>query len=149
MDWRGQKASWFGALDAAGILVEAKQVTRAALPAWLATRLKAQEQSADDQPFTFIADKVEGNLLAAYQEVQKTRAPVSCRETVLGAGQGSGARRRALRCLQPRRRYCCPATPHISCAFSKACRVEGPLCLPCIVGDDRRSTGAARAWLLR
>ena len=71
MDWRGQKASWFGALDASGILVEAKQVTRAALPAWLATRLKAQEQSADDPTLTFIADKVEGNLMAAYQEVQK------------------------------------------------------------------------------
>ena len=71
MDWRGQKASWFGALDAAGTLVEAKQVARAALPAWLATRLKAQDQSADEQTLTFIANKVEGNLLAAYQEVQK------------------------------------------------------------------------------
>jgi DNA polymerase-3 subunit delta len=71
IDWRGQKAAWFGALDAAGVLVEAKQVARAALPAWLAGRLKSQAQTADDATLAFIADKVEGNLLAAYQEVQK------------------------------------------------------------------------------
>lgn len=71
IDWRAQKGAWFGALDAAGILVEAKQVTRDALPAWLAGRLQAQEQHADEETLAFIADKVEGNLLAGYQEVQK------------------------------------------------------------------------------
>ena len=71
IDWRGQKASWFEALAAAGIIVEAKQVARSALPAWLAGRFKAQEQHADAETLEFIADKVEGNLLAAYQEVQK------------------------------------------------------------------------------
>ncbi len=71
IDWRGQKASWFGALAAAGVMVEAKQVARSALPAWLAGRLKAQEQHADEETLEFIADRVEGNLLAAYQEVQK------------------------------------------------------------------------------
>jgi len=71
IDWRGQKASWFEALDAAGVTVEAKQVARSALPAWLAGRLKVQEQHADEETLEFIADKVEGNLLAAYQEVQK------------------------------------------------------------------------------
>lgn len=71
VDWRAQKGAWFGALDAAGVLVEAAQVKRDKLPAWLASRLKAQDQSADAQTLEFIADKVEGNLLAAYQEVQK------------------------------------------------------------------------------
>jgi len=71
LDWRAQKASWFEALDAAGVAVEAKQVTRAALPAWLAGRLRDQQQSADDETLDFITDRVEGNLLAAYQEVQK------------------------------------------------------------------------------
>jgi DNA polymerase-3 subunit delta len=41
------------------------------LPAWLAGRLQAQGQRADEETLEFIADKVEGNLLAAYQEVQK------------------------------------------------------------------------------
>ena len=71
IDWRAQKGAWFGALDAAGVMVEAAQVKRDKLPAWLAVRLKAQEQSADRETLEFIADKVEGNLLAAYQEVQK------------------------------------------------------------------------------
>lgn len=71
IDWRAQKGAWFGALDAAGVMVEAKQVTRSELPAWLAGRLKAQNQQADDDTLAFIADKVEGNLLAGFQEVQK------------------------------------------------------------------------------
>ena len=71
IDWRAQKASWFGTLAAAGVMVEAKQVARSALPAWLAGRLKTQEQHADEETLEFIADRVEGNLLAAYQEVRK------------------------------------------------------------------------------
>ena len=71
IDWRAQKGAWFGALDAAGVMVEAKQVARDALPAWLAARLQAQGQHAAEETLAFIADKVEGNLLAAYQEVQK------------------------------------------------------------------------------
>ena len=46
-------------------------VTRKALPQWLAGRLKAQKQDADAETLEFIADRVEGNLMAAYQEVQK------------------------------------------------------------------------------
>ncbi|HUO43689.1 MAG TPA: DNA polymerase III subunit delta [Burkholderiales bacterium] len=71
LDWRAQKASWLEALEAAGVVVEAKQIERAQLPAWLAGRLREQQQSADDETLAFIADRVEGNLLAAYQEVQK------------------------------------------------------------------------------
>lgn len=71
VDWRGQKAAWFGALAAAGVMVEAKQVVRSALPAWLAERLKTQQQHADEDTLEFIADRVEGNLLAAHQEVRK------------------------------------------------------------------------------
>lgn len=71
IEWKSQKASWFQALEAAGVMVEAREVSRSALPAWLAGRLKAQGQHADDTTLEFIADRVEGNLLAAYQEVQK------------------------------------------------------------------------------
>jgi len=71
VDWRAQKSSWFEALDAAGVLVEARTVTRKALPEWLAGRLKLQNQDADAETLAFIADRVEGNLMAAYQEVQK------------------------------------------------------------------------------
>jgi DNA polymerase III subunit delta len=71
VDWRAQKAGWFEALDRAGVLVEAKPVARKALPEWIAGRLKAQGQDADRETLDFIADRGEGNLLAAHQEVQK------------------------------------------------------------------------------
>lgn len=71
LDWRGQKATWFEALERAGTAVEAKTVTRKALPQWIAGRLKEQQQEADAATLDFIADRVEGNLMAAHQEVQK------------------------------------------------------------------------------
>ena len=71
IDWRSQKSAWFEALAATGVCVEARVVARKALPQWLAGRLKAQKQDADAETLEFIADRVEGNLMAAYQEVQK------------------------------------------------------------------------------
>jgi DNA polymerase-3 subunit delta len=71
IDWRSQKSGWFEALDRAGVLVEAKPVARKQLPEWIAGRLRAQRQEADPETLDFIADRVEGNLLAARQEVQK------------------------------------------------------------------------------
>ncbi|MCW5605399.1 MAG: DNA polymerase III subunit delta [Burkholderiales bacterium] len=71
IDWRAQKSGGFDALDRAGIAVEAKVVPRKALPQWIQGRLKMQDQQADAATLDFIADRVEGNLLAAYQEVQK------------------------------------------------------------------------------
>jgi DNA polymerase-3 subunit delta len=71
LDWRAQKSAWFESLEDKGVCVEARVVTRKALPQWLAGRLKAQKQDADPETLEFIADRVEGNLMAAYQEVQK------------------------------------------------------------------------------
>lgn len=71
LDWRAQKAGWFEALDRAGVVVEARPVARKALPEWLAGRLRAQNQEAERETLEFIAERVEGNLLAAHQEVQK------------------------------------------------------------------------------
>lgn len=71
VDWRVLKTAWFEALDRAGIAVEAKPVPRKALPQWLAGRLQAQGQEVDSETLDFMADRVEGNLMAAYQEVQK------------------------------------------------------------------------------
>ncbi len=69
---REQKTSaWFTALDAAGVTIEAPLVDRARLPSWIGERLALQGQSADAETLAFLADRVEGNLLAAHQEVQK------------------------------------------------------------------------------
>jgi DNA polymerase-3 subunit delta len=71
MDRAGQASKWFQALDACGTTVEARPVTRDQLPRWLRSRLAAQKQDADTDVLEFLASRVEGNLLAAHQEIQK------------------------------------------------------------------------------
>jgi len=71
LEWQQQKSNWFNALDAAGVLVEAKPVSRDELPQWLAERLSRQGQKASVETLEWLADRVEGNLLAAKQEVEK------------------------------------------------------------------------------
>ncbi|MFX7739644.1 hypothetical protein ABTJ99_19595, partial [Acinetobacter baumannii] len=64
-------AAWVGALQQAAVYIDIPLVERAPLPAWIGNRLAAQQQSADRACLDFIADRVEGNLLAAHQEIQK------------------------------------------------------------------------------
>ena len=71
LDRAGQSSAWFSALSAAGVVVDVFPVERARLPAWIAERLARQGQRAPREVLEFLADRVEGNLLAAFQEVQK------------------------------------------------------------------------------
>lgn len=71
LDWATQKAAWVGSLQQAAVYIDIPLVERAALPNWIAQRLSSQGQSVDRQSLDFIADRVEGNLLAAHQEIQK------------------------------------------------------------------------------
>ena len=52
-------------------MVELNEVAPAELPQWIAKRLATQNQSADANTLAFMAHQVEGNLLAAHQEIQK------------------------------------------------------------------------------
>lgn len=71
LDWQTAKASWVTTLQQAAVYIEIPNIERAQLPGWIGMRLSAQGQSADRQSLDFIADRVEGNLLAAHQEIQK------------------------------------------------------------------------------
>ncbi len=71
VDWRDEKAAWMSALAAAGVVVKLIPPLVADLPAWIAGRLRRQEQSAAAEGLRFIAERVEGNLLAAHQEILK------------------------------------------------------------------------------
>ncbi|MFT3664012.1 DNA polymerase III subunit delta [Piscinibacter sp.] len=76
LDRSQQSSAWFGALDAAGVTVRVDPVERKALPQWIAQRLAAQGQRVQggdegQRTLAFFADRVEGNLLAAHQEIQK------------------------------------------------------------------------------
>ncbi len=71
MDWKTRQSRWFAALARAGVVVEAKPIERAALPAWIARRLAKQGLQADPDALDYLAERVEGNLLAAQQEIDK------------------------------------------------------------------------------
>ena len=71
LDRQALGSRWFGALEKAGETVHAKAITRDQLPGWISKRLAQQEQSASRETVAFIAERVEGNLMAAHQEVQK------------------------------------------------------------------------------
>lgn len=71
LDRRSQDTAWFKALARKGVLINTFQVERAQLPQWIAARLARQQQKADRETLQFLADSVEGNLLAAHQEIQK------------------------------------------------------------------------------
>jgi DNA polymerase III subunit delta len=71
-----KSSAWFTALDGHGVSLEVSPVERSALPQWIAQRLGAQGQrveagEAGQRTLQFFADRVEGNLLAAHQEIQK------------------------------------------------------------------------------
>lgn len=71
LDRTAQNGKWFAALAEAGVTVAAEEIPLAALPGWIAGRLQRQDQSADAETLRFLAERVEGNLLAAWQEIQK------------------------------------------------------------------------------
>ncbi|MBW8459470.1 MAG: DNA polymerase III subunit delta [Thiobacillus sp.] len=71
LDWKAMKSRWFTTLAAAGVVVEARPIERAQLPAWIDRRLARQGLRADRAALEFLADQVEGNLLAAQQEIDK------------------------------------------------------------------------------
>ena len=71
IDWQGKQTKWFMALEASATMIEAAPVDRSRLPDWLKGRLARQQQSINAEGLEFLADRVEGNLLAAQQEIKK------------------------------------------------------------------------------
>jgi DNA polymerase-3 subunit delta len=71
LDKTGSGSVWFGALEKVGVIVPLNIIEIDRLPNWIARRLQAQGQQADEATLEFLANQVEGNLLAAHQEIQK------------------------------------------------------------------------------
>ncbi|MDN5842657.1 MAG: DNA polymerase III subunit delta [Alcaligenaceae bacterium] len=71
LDRNTRSAKWVKALEAAAVWVDISAVPRRALPSWIGTRLARQGQNMSQDTLEWMADTVEGNLLAAFQEVQK------------------------------------------------------------------------------
>ena len=117
LDKKSADAAWVRAFEQRGVWVTARPVATAALPAWLCARAKLAKTEIEPDAAELIALRVEGNLLAAKQELDKLAlladgAPISA-ALVLGAvgdsarydvfqlseAAGSGDAARALRIL--------------------------------------------------
>ncbi len=76
LDGMTTKGAWFGALESYGVTVKFEPIARGMLPQWISQRLAAQGQRVaageeGQRTLQFFSDRVEGNLLAAHQEIQK------------------------------------------------------------------------------
>ena len=73
IDRQSQKSKWYTALDKAGTVITVWPISANELPRWLMQRLKAAGLQADQDAVQILAERVEGNLLAAVQEVEKLK----------------------------------------------------------------------------
>ena len=76
LDRQTKTGAWFSALENNGITIQVEPVERQALPQWIAQRMALQGQRVaggdeGQRTLQFFSDRVEGNLLAAHQEIQK------------------------------------------------------------------------------
>lgn len=73
LDAEAQRAEWVRAIDAAGVWLTVPEITPARLPDWLRGRCRQAGLDVDDEALPLLAERVEGNLLAAHQEIERLR----------------------------------------------------------------------------
>lgn len=73
VDKASQNTKWFKALDAHGAIVQVWPVSAAQMPQWIKHRLERAGINANQQAIEILAERVEGNLLAAIQEIEKLK----------------------------------------------------------------------------
>jgi len=70
---RQRSSAWFKALEGAGVVTLIWPLSPGELPRWMQARLKAESITAEADALTYLCDRVEGNLLAAAQEIDKLK----------------------------------------------------------------------------
>ena len=73
IDKQSQKSKWYVALDQAGVVLPVWPISPAELPGWIAARMKTAGLNAENDAVTLLAERLEGNLLAASQEIEKLK----------------------------------------------------------------------------
>lgn len=71
LDGRTQNSRWVTAIEKRGVLVQVWPIELPRLPAWITARLGRHGLQIDATAASMLADRVEGNLLAAHQEIEK------------------------------------------------------------------------------
>ena len=69
IDKRAQNTKWFKAVEVAGVVIECPTISADQLPNWISQRLTAGGLKFDDEAVARLSHFVEGNLLAAAQEI--------------------------------------------------------------------------------
>jgi len=68
---KSQKSAWVNEFERHGTVVIAPAMTREQLPEWITRRLQRQGVTLEPEAAQLLADRVEGNLLAAQQEIER------------------------------------------------------------------------------
>lgn len=71
LDKSAQNSKWLKALEKAGVMVQVWPLSLSETAGWIARRLRARGMEPDEPAVRLLAERVEGNLLAAAQEVEK------------------------------------------------------------------------------
>jgi len=71
IDGNSKKSAWYKAVDQNGLVVQCWPVTIDKLSGWLQQRFNMRDMQADNEVLSYISEHVEGNLLAADQEIEK------------------------------------------------------------------------------
>jgi len=72
-----QRAKWFKAIESAGLFVQVWPIDVARLPRWISDRFRKAGLTASREAVLALIDRVEGNLLAAVQEIEHLRLVAS------------------------------------------------------------------------
>lgn len=73
IDAASQKSKWYKALETTGVTLQVWPVEPGALPGWVLNRMRSRGMQPTPEAAQILAERVEGNLLAAAQEVEKLR----------------------------------------------------------------------------
>jgi DNA polymerase-3 subunit delta len=70
-DASSRKSKWAAALDRAGVRIDVWPIKPAEMPEWISRRMRQSGLEPDREAVMLLAERLEGNLLAARQEIEK------------------------------------------------------------------------------
>ncbi len=73
LEWRQRTSAWYKAMDKAGVVVPVWPISSRELPRWLDDRCRTVGLQLDRDAIDALAERIEGNLLAAKQEIEKLK----------------------------------------------------------------------------
>ncbi len=73
LDGAASKSKWYKSIDNVGMVVQIWPIERPQLPRWIEQRMRSVKLQPGPEVAEMLANRVEGNLLAAAQEIEKLR----------------------------------------------------------------------------